>query len=192
MSSNFGFKARKDALSQVLAGFITQQNRLVLAVRINAVVTMPTMPLCFAPSTGGIRKQSRARRNRCPPSTGFQDAFVTTPTMLCPKPQVLAGFTNNRGHGGIALPVLAASGRIQNHTHNAPSTGGIQNQSTARRIAFPQVVAVPRLTVKVSSSSTDRTTKGPDEPRIRACGVAGRCEERDTAFPKGSRLGRSQ
>ena len=103
-------------------------------------------------------------------------------------PQVPAGFTNNRGHGGIALQVLAASGRIHNHTQNAPSTGGIQNQSTARGTAFPQVLAVPRPTGTVFSSSTGRTTNDPDKPRIRACGgagwpfpgcgVAGRCKER--------------
>ena len=114
--------------------------------------------------------------------------------MPCPK------YWRDSKHGGIAFPggiaffrVLAVPERSHNHAHNAlPQVlaGFRINQG----IAFPQVLAVPGPTVKVLSPSTGRTTNDPDEPRIRACGVAVRCEERNTVFAKGSKhtkLGRS-
>ena len=139
---------------------------------LNKVITMPTMHF---PRYWQEQKQFH-------PSTGISR---TTPKMLLP--QVLTGFRINRRH---ADPQCFA-----------PSTGGIQTQSTAWGNRFPPVLAVPGPTVTVFSSSTGRTTNDPGEPRIRACrgvglpfpgcGVVRRCEARNTVFAKGSELGRS-
>ena len=117
----------------------------------------------------------------------LRTAFRTTPKMPCPT------YWRDSKHGGIAFPggmafprVLAVPERSYNHAHSAlPQVlaGFRINQG----IAFPQVLAVPGPTVKVLSPSTGRTTNDPDEPRIRACGVAVRCEERNTVFAKGSK-----
>ena len=124
----------------------------------------------------------------------LRTAFRTTPKMPCPK------YWRDSKHGGIAFlggvafpQILAVPERSQNHVRNAlPQVlAGFRSNQRHGGIAFPQVLEVPGPTVNVLSPSTGRTTNDPDEPRIRACGVAGRCEERNTVFVRGSKLGRS-
>ena len=81
---------------------------------------------------------------------------------------------------------------------SAPSTDGVQNQSTARGNRFPQTTpsinAWPQV---LAGFRINQRHGGVAFPQILAvpgqtgCRVAGRCEERNTVFAKRSKLGRS-
>ena len=190
-----------------------------------------TRPTFFAPGTGGIQKQSGASRNRFHPSTGrsrtHRTAFKAMPKMPCPK------YWRDSKHDGVAFPgriafpqVLAVPKRSHNHVHNAfpqvlagvatesllPNYGHFQNppyciQNHAEN-ALPQVMTEfragnrfpPNHTHKRDSESINGMAESLS-PKYTGgswthsggwpfpgCRVAGRCEERNTVFPRGVNL----
>ena len=150
-----------------------------------------TRPTFFAPGTGEIPKQSGHR------GVAFTQVLTGPgPTVLHsePGPQVLAVPKRSHNHVHNAFPQVLAGVTAESLSPKyghfeptvlhpaprrkcfAPSTDGIQNQSTAWRNRFPP---------STGGSWTYRA--GWPFP---GCG-AGRCEERTTVFAKGSKLGRS-
>ena len=195
----------------------------VLAVpRLTGLHSEPR-PNCLAPSTGG--RDSKHGGIASSKYWQFLNAVITCPQCVSPS---TGGSQNSSGHGGIAFTQVRAfpeptvlhpeprrkcfapsSDGIQNQSTArgsrfppnphpqcfAPSTGGIQNQSTAWGHPFPPCTWTHRQSVFLkywqnyerSRRTTDPGMRGAGRP-FPGCGAAGRFEERNTVFFKGSSL----
>ena len=153
----------QNALPQVPAGCKTRGIAFPSRIAFPQVLAVPKRIMTM--STMRFPSYWReSRRNRIHPSMGISRTHRMHHHEENALPQVLTEFRINQRHGGIAF-------------HQTTPTSGIQNQSTAWRNRFPQ---------STGGSWTHRA--GWPFP---GCGVAGRCEERNTVFAKGSKLGRS-
>ena len=229
MSSNFGAQnvflqvlphseTRPTFLLQVLARVRNSRGHRGRAFTQAPAVPGPTVTALPQVLAGFSTRRNRfPGRNRFPPSTGSSE-MQSWPCPQCVTPV-------RRRHGGIAFTQVRAfseptvlhpeprrkcfapsTNGIQKQSTArgqcfAPSTGGIQNQSTAWRNRFPQVLAALGPTAIAFSSSTGtelrtiQTNHGSGRAgvrggRFRDAGLRGALRG-NMVFAKGSKLGRS-